>query len=103
MAATKPGTPLIIELGRMITQRRTEQQMTQLQLSKASGITRRTIANLETGQSGCSLATYIKICFGLGYSSLDMLADSRVWAAALKTPTRGRPRNLHANSAIAER
>lgn len=63
-------------MGYKIKEKRKERNMTQDQLSKKSGISRSTIASLESGKATVtSTATIKKIASALGCSVSDIFCD----------------------------
>jgi len=61
---------ILLEIGRRIQQERLNQNLSQAELSRKAGVSRKTMTNLETGE-GCSLVTLLSVLRGLG--RLDQL------------------------------
>jgi transcriptional regulator with XRE-family HTH domain len=61
-------TNIQIELGQRLQRLRLKMDLSQAQLAKHAGVSRRTVTNMENGQ-GCSLLTLIALLRGLGLSA----------------------------------
>lgn len=53
------------EIGERLARTRLERNLTQAQLAKSAGISKRTLERLESGAASTQLATFIRICRAL--------------------------------------
>jgi transcriptional regulator with XRE-family HTH domain len=57
---------ILQELGERLTQVRIERNLTQAALAEQSGVAKRTIERLESGQAATQLSSFLRICRALG-------------------------------------
>ncbi len=67
---------IIRDLGRRIRRVRRKQSLTQVELSAAMGMSRATIATVETGRINVPLLTIVRIADGLGVSVRSLMPKS---------------------------
>ena len=57
---------ILKETGERLARTRLEQNLTQANLAKTAGISKRTLERLESGAASTQLTTFIRVCRGLG-------------------------------------
>nr|WP_274604668.1 helix-turn-helix transcriptional regulator [Microbacterium sp. CFBP 8794] len=69
MGIVSTPEPDVSRLARRMKQLRAEQGLTYEQLAEASGLSRRGVIALETGERGGTVATWFKVAHALGSTS----------------------------------
>jgi transcriptional regulator with XRE-family HTH domain len=77
--AARPAHLLASNFGEILKRVRIERGLTQEQLATASGLHRTEISLLETGKRVPLLETLVALCYGLGMTLAQLLADFEIW------------------------
>lgn len=76
----QPGVPRpeLVALGNAVRRRREARDWTPEALAQESGVSRRTIGNLESGAHNTGVGTLIDVAAALGASLTDLLSEATV-------------------------
>ena len=66
ISAELTDEPILQEIGDRLARTRLERNLTQANLAKTAGISKRTLERLESGAASTQLTTFIRVCRGLG-------------------------------------
>jgi len=83
--------PLLLSLGRAITQRRLDANVTQLELAMAVGVTRSYLSDIERGRRNVTLNTLESVAGALETTSAKLLMHAEKLSKTQAATTKRRP------------